>query len=120
MIAFAYLNRGRWVYDCPRTGCGWAYYALTADGRPKYLCRCEGGPDMNGRGWVKGCGQRIELVWPELPEAIEMEAAVWRRDLELTRNSRPGEGADALLAENDGYLVGFDLKRLAEAGIGTV
>lgn len=111
MIALVYMNRGRWVVDCPREECGWAYHAMTPYGEPRYLHRCDG--DRNG----PGCGAMIELVWPPLDEALEMERALFARRLLVTRNNHVGEGADALLAENDSYFVGWSLARLVEKGV---
>lgn len=112
MIALVYVNRGRWVVDCPNEECGWAYLALTDGGAPRYLHVCGG--DQTG----PGCGTRIELVWPALDEAEQIVETLARRDLVMTRNWVPNESVDQLLIENQRHLVGGDLLYLVEHGIG--
>lgn len=118
MIAMVRMNRGRWIVDCPREECAWAYEAISPEGRARYLYRCVGepwkGPD------ARGCGTMIELVWPSEDEAEEIKWALGMRDVIATRNWEPRETVDDLLAENIRYLVGCDLAYLAEHGIGVI
>lgn len=112
MIALVYVNRGRWVVDCPNEECGWSYMAVSPDGRARYLHVCGG--DENG----PGCGTHLELVWPAVDEAEQIVETLSRRNLKLTRNWLPNETVDDLLTENARYLVGGDLEYLVEHGIG--
>lgn len=120
MIALVYMNHGRWVVDCPREGCDWAYQAMTEDGKPRYQASCEGGPDMFGRGWVRGCGVRVDVTWPPLDAALEIERVLYARARPVNRNWRHPETVDGLSRENEELLVGWNLERLAEAGIGVI
>lgn len=120
MIALVYMNHGRWVVDCPRDECDWAYAATTADGKPRYQAACAGGPDLFGHGWVRGCGCRIDLAWPPLDAAMEIERVLFARARPVNRNWRHPETVDGLSRENDELLVGWTLERLAEAGIGVM
>lgn len=114
MISLVYFNRGRWVVECPKEECGWAYQAMTPEGAPRYAHFCTG--DQNGR----GCGTRIDLVWPSLEEALEIENAMFKRLRNLNRNWFVEETVDGLLAENDNYLVGWTVGRLADKGMGVI
>lgn len=115
------MNHGRWVVDCPHEECFWAYEAMTADGRPRYQLGCAGGFDMLGRGvWVKGCGKRIELCWPPLDAALEIERSLFARPRAANRNWRPPETVDGLSRENQQALVGWTLETLIEHGIGVI
>lgn len=124
--AVVYVNRGRWVVECPHEGCGWAYSAMGAGEPPEPLrfMRCRGGHGLQlDSGLVvgaPGCGGSFSLAWPELEEALEIERLLFRRSALVTRNWRPPETVAMLEAENESLLVGWDVKRLAEAGIGIV
>lgn len=84
--AFAYVNHGRWVADCP-SGCGGA--ELARDG--EFMCReC-----LN-----LGAGRRpIPLVWPSEDDVRAIEAALVVRAV-VNRNWALNESIGALLAEN--------------------
>ena len=113
------MNHGRWVVDCPREGCGWAYFAMTPDGRPRYQHACVGGRDLLGRPLHEpGCGIRIDLCWPPLDVALEVERILHARPAPATRNWRPPETVETLLRENQAALVGWTLEQLVEQGIG--
>lgn len=84
--AFAYVNHGRWVADCPG-GCGGAELARDDE----FMCReC-----LNA-----GAGRRpIPLVWPSEEDGRAIEAALAVRPV-LNRNWNLNESIGALLAEN--------------------
>jgi hypothetical protein len=88
--------------------------AMTDDGRPRYQYACHG--DHTGR----GCDTRIELAWPPLDAALEIELILFARPVRANRNWRWPETVDGLSRENEQLLVGWNLERLVEAGIGTV
>ena len=113
MISLVYMNHGRWVVDCPHPECAWSYLAVTDDGRPRYQTACAG--DHTG----PGCGSRIDVTWPPLDAALELERVLYARAAPMNRNWRWPETVDGLHAENTQLLVGWNLERLAEAGIGT-
>lgn len=108
------MNRGRWIVDCPHEECAWAYLATNADGAPVYFHRCDGDP-----GRAPGCGQQFSLAWPPLDVALEIERLLFQRPQSLTRNwCPPMETVESIMRENDQLLVGWNLERLADAGIG--
>lgn len=119
-----YMNRGRWVVECPNEECDWAYSAMSAGEPPAPLRfhRCRGGHGLQlDSGLVvgaPGCGRQFSLVWPPLEEALEIERLLFRRTAIVTRNWRPPETVATLEAENESLLVGWDVTRLVEAGIG--
>jgi hypothetical protein len=84
--AFAYVNHGRWVADCP-TGCGGAELARDDE----FMCReC-----LNA-----GAGRRpMPLVWPSDEDGRAIEAALAVRPV-VNRNWNLNESIGALLAEN--------------------
>jgi len=112
MTSLVHMNHGRWLVDCPHPECAWSYLATTNDGRPRYQTICAG--DHTGR----GCGTRIDITWPDA--ALEIERALCARTAPINRNWRWPETVDGLLAENLQLLVGWNIERLAEAGIGAV
>lgn len=117
--ALVYVNRGRWVVDCPSDECmgaggRWAYLALDTVGEPRYFHRCTG--DHTG----PGCGTPFSLLWPALDEAEAIIEELRHRSSVETRNWRPGETVECLVKENTDHLVGRDLAWLAEQGIGVV
>ncbi len=112
MTGHVYMNHGRWLVDCPTEGCAWSYLATTPDGGPRYQHVCAG--DRGG----PGCGYRLELVWPPLDAALEIERLLYARATPANRNWRHPETVDGLTVENKQLLVGWNLERLAEAGIG--
>jgi hypothetical protein len=122
--AEVYMNRGRWVVECPHEDCAWAYSAMSGAEPPAPLrfMRCRGGQGLQlDSGLVvgaPGCGRQFSLAWPPLEQALEIERLLFRRTSLATRNWRPPETVDTLYAENESLLVGWDVKRLAEAGIG--
>lgn len=109
-----YVNRGRWIVDCPNPECSWAYDGITEDGRTRYLYQCQG--DHTG----KGCGTPFELVWPPLDEAEEIAELLAARSNKANRNWVPSETVAQLIVENEAHLVGRDLEWLANQGIGVV
>lgn len=111
MIALVYVNRGRWVVDCPGEECGWAYLAVSPTGHARYQHRCAGSDN-------DGCGTMLELVWPTVAEAEQIAEALAARASKANRNWTPTETVDDLLAENTAALVGRDITWLAEQGIG--
>lgn len=101
MIARAYMNWGRWVADCPRPGCTYAF--RLEPGQQTYTCRTARG---------EGCGAEAPIEWP--PDADQIEQVLQRRPLEQTRNWLPaghelavisgaphGQTVADLLAENE-------------------
>ena len=113
-VAPVWIYRGKWVVDCPNPECHWVYYAVSPEGRERYLWCCQG--DRNGR----GCGRPFHLVWPAPDEAEEIVETLSRRTSRANRNWTPNETVEHLLAENEQALVGRDLAWLAENGIGVV
>lgn len=86
MLAFAYVNWGRWVADCP-LGCGGAE-------RPAaewFVCRECGNDRANG--------ERIPVVWPTPDDVVAIEAALIVRPL-ANRHWTLNESIGALLVEN--------------------
>jgi hypothetical protein len=122
--ALVYMNRGRWVVECPHEGCSWAYMATTPEGAPRYQLQCEGGwgmrLDTGGASFERGCGIHFSLAWPPLDVALEVERLLFARPQKLTQNWRAPETVEGLTAENEAALIGWNLQRLAEAGIGGV
>lgn len=129
--ARVYVNHGRWVVDCPGDGCYWSYLAMSDTGgrlwlpgqhhspRPLTSRVCTGGKAMGPRldyatrRTAKGCGIRFNLVWPTLAETLAIEEALARRP-PANRNWRHPETIDALLVENDVFLVGKTIADLIE------
>ena len=112
-----YMNHGRWVVDCTTEGCRWAYLAVDpVTGKPRYFHRCDGGPDSAHR----GCGRRIDLVWPPLDACLEIERLLFARPSAANRNWRFPETVEGLSAENETLLVGWTIADLAREGIGVV
>lgn len=120
--SLVYMNRGRWVVECAHPECTWAYMATTPEGAPRYQLRCEGGLGMQldtGRAvFERGCGTVFSLAWPPLDVALEIERLLFARPQKLTQNWRPPETLEGLSAENEAALIGWNLQRLAEAGLG--
>lgn len=107
MIARAYMNHGRWVADCPREHCSYAFEL--EPGQDRYLCRTN--PRRPGAA-PKGCGVEAFIEWPA--DATEIQQALDRRPVEATRNWFPrdhelairnglphGQSVADLLAENE-------------------
>lgn len=86
MLAFAYVNHGRWVADCPG-GCGGAELAHD----DVFMCRECGNVVTRHR--------PIALVWPAEEDVRAIEAALVVRPV-LNRNWAIDETIGALLAEN--------------------
>lgn len=74
--ARAYINHGRWVADCPRDLCTYAFEL--APEQATYVCRTRQG---------KGCGMEAPIEWP--PNADEIWAELERRPVESVRNWFP-------------------------------
>lgn len=85
--AVAYVNHGRWVADCPASGCGGAMLLL--DGAD-FLC----GTCFN----VDAVGRPRAVSWPSDRAAIEAVLRV--RPLPTQMNWRPGEKVESLAVEN--------------------
>lgn len=84
--AFAYVNHGRWVADCP-AGCGGAELARD----DVFMCReC---------GNITTRHQPVPLVWPSDEDVRAIEAALVVRPF-LNRNWNIDESIGRLLAEN--------------------
>jgi hypothetical protein len=99
--AFAYVNHGRWVADCP-FGCGGAEVAR-AD---IFMCReCANVPNAY---------RPIVLAWPSDEDVRAIEAALVPRPV-VNRNWNLNESIGALLAENVEHGL-FDLATGAVAG----
>lgn len=84
--AYAYVNHGRWVADCP-AGCGSALNL-----RPRettYVCAVFDGGQM-----VAGCGACSAVAWPA--GAVWIWDALLRRPNPLTRNWAPAGHRQAL------------------------
>lgn len=85
-LALAYVNRGRWVTQCPFQ-CGGADIAE----RDWFICRlCLNHPVD---------GHRIPLVWPSTGDIKAIEAALCVRPL-VAQNWELHESIGALLVEN--------------------
>lgn len=76
MLAVAYMNWGRWISDCPREDCSYAFELQP--GQERYVCRTRQG---------EGCGAEAPIEWP--PDAAEIEAELQRRPVTSTRNWYP-------------------------------
>ena len=107
MIARAYFNHGRWVADCPREFCTYAFEL--EPGQETYLCRTR--PRRPGAA-PGGCGAEAPIEWPA--DAEEIQRALELRPVESTRNWLPaghplavaagvphGQTVADLLAENE-------------------
>lgn len=98
MKAPVYYNHGRWVVDCPRKTCASA--ALAPKDRKRITCICG---DVEVCDHKTPCNARMDLIWPELPDAIvEMVSKRPRGN----RNWYPGETLADLHAENLAHGVG--------------
>lgn len=86
VLAFAYVNHGRWVADCP-AGCGGAELARDV----VFMCRECGNVATRHR--------PVPLVWPAEEDLRAIEAALVVRPV-LNRNWALNESIGALLAEN--------------------
>lgn len=75
--AFARVNAGRWLVNCPFSGCNSAQYASILD-RRYWCCDCENRAIS---------GKWIEVIWPEV-ESVE----AWMQNRPLkAKNWNPGE-----------------------------
>lgn len=84
--AFAYVNHGRWVADCP-FGCGGAELAMD----DRFICReCHNAQARH---------RPIPLVWPSPEDASAIAAALSVRPL-ANQNWNLNESIGALLVEN--------------------
>lgn len=100
-VAFAYVNRGRWLANCP-LGCG----AATEAEYEWFVCRgcLNAGND----------GHRVPLIWPVPADIVAIEAALAVRPL-YARNWELNESIGSLVTEN--FLYGlFDPVTGAIAG----
>lgn len=84
--AFAYVNHGRWIADCP-FGCGGAELARD----DTFMCRECANASVRHR--------PLPLVWPAEDDVRAIEAALVVRPV-LNRNWNLNESIGALLAEN--------------------
>lgn len=99
--AFAYVNHGRWVADCP-FGCGGAELAR----EDTFMCRECLNATIRHR--------PIPLVWPEPEDVAAIEHALIVRPV-LNRNWNLNESIGALVAENAMHGL-FDLESGAVHG----
>lgn len=77
VTAYAYVNHGRWMIDCP-WGCNSAQYAARSDRR--FFCvECDSG----------GTAQWAPVEWPDDLEVAAIEAALGLRPDETLRNWEP-------------------------------
>lgn len=84
--AFAYVNHGRWVADCP-FGCGGAELAMD----DRFICReCRNAEARH---------RPIPLVWPAPGDVDAITAVLVVRPI-LNRNWNLNESIGALLVEN--------------------
>ncbi len=72
----AHINHGRWVAECPRPRCGWAYLLKPDQGGQ--ICQTEQGD---------GCRYAGTVRWPGDAAAISTELAL--RPVEADRNWAP-------------------------------
>jgi hypothetical protein len=91
VIARAYFNHGRWVADCPREYCSYAFEL--EPGQDRYLCRTK-----QRRAGVppKGCGADAPIEWPT--DAGEIQRVLEMRPVEATQNWFPEGHALAVAA----------------------
>jgi len=92
--AFAYVNRGRWVVDCP-FGCGRSQAASETD-RFFYCCGHEScfNRDVQHRA--------VPVVWPSPVDQETIERLLLHRPIE-NQNWLVGEPIEVLVAENTAY-----------------
>ena len=88
VTAIARANAGRWIADCPQSGCDGAMYVNFDD--PRFFC-CE----CRNAGFG---GVPVKIALPKDREAIE--AVLLERPVPATRNWTPGETIGQLEAEN--------------------
>jgi hypothetical protein len=72
----AVVNWGRWVTECPRPGCSYAY--SVDPGQDGWVCQTTDGD---------GCGYMARVEWPQ--DAATIAAVLTERPLEKTRNWAP-------------------------------
>jgi hypothetical protein len=85
MDAYAYVNHGRWVVECPV--CGGGERVPTAEGSPTtILCQ------------VPACGTELGVIFPE--KRAQIESVLLLRENLVNRNWSPGETVADLEAEN--------------------
>jgi len=91
MDAVVYHNWGRWVADCPQSGCPNAEHYGEPSGSPR------GGLELE---WFRCsfCGWTGRAVWPDNLSGIEKVLRL--RPVPSTRNWLPGETVETLVAEN--------------------
>lgn len=89
--ATARVNGGRWIADCPFSGCGGAEYVNFDD--PVFFC-CECRNAASGH-------QPIPLSVPSDDLRAGVESALIARPVPRTRNWDPTETVETLLDEND-------------------
>lgn len=88
--AVAYVNRGRWVADCPFGRCGSAQVVSPAD--PRYFCpTC-----LNANS-----GAFAPVVFPPAKKLAAIELALSKRPDPANRNWWPHESVRQLRDEND-------------------
>lgn len=79
MTAYAYVNHGRWIADCPDTRCG---NAVALDPKQaSYHCR-------------GGCNLVTEIVWPA--DADDITRALAERPHDVNRHWAPAGHRQAL------------------------
>lgn len=90
--AFARVNHGEWIADCPERGCGGAL--LLVRDAPFFCPAC-----LNA-----GVGHRWRVV--EWPDATAIEAVLLRQPMVHLRNWEPGIDVTTLVATVEGELRG--------------
>lgn len=95
VTAFAYVNHGRWIVDCPF--CTSAQIAAKTDHR--FLCAGDG-----GCGNAQVGGAFVNVTWPK--DTDKIEAVLCLRADPNTRNWLPGETVKDLRRENVEHGVG--------------
>ncbi len=72
----AVVDWGRWIIECPRPGCSYAYQV--EPGQDGWVCQTKDGG---------GCGCMARVDWPK--DAARIAAVLAERPLEKTRNWAP-------------------------------
>lgn len=105
LTAVAYMAHSVWVAMCPRPGCMNAeMFGRCDDGTvggleaSRFTCRVDGHRPDGSRVVYRGCGLRCGVEWP--PDIADLERVLLARPAPSTRNWRPGESLEDLVAEN--------------------
>lgn len=116
LVAYAEVSWGIWLANCPRPGCANAeHFGKHPDSG--HVGGLTGTAFKCGTVPVGGCGLTCAAVWPD--NVADIERLLLMRPIPSTRNWRPGETLNDLLAENIEHGV-IPLAGLEEAGTETV